>query len=80
MGSGEQSKHHQQKTTAKPIRFTNNVKNKVAGTDQEKLEMFRSLLRETMKKRQYKNYDQRETFLETKNSKLLLETDPNDKN
>ena len=41
--------------------------------------MFKSLLSETMKKHQYENEDLKEYFLETEhNTKLLLQTDPNE--
>ena len=54
-------------------------KDKIAVTDHEKCEMFKSLLSETMTERQYENEDLQRHFLETEQkAKLLLETDPNE--
>ena len=52
---------------------------KIAVTDNEKCEMFKSLLSETMKKHQYENEDLQRHFFDTEQkTKLLLEADPNE--
>ena len=52
-------------------------KDKIAITDHEKCEMFKSLLSETMIEHQYENEDLQKRFLETeKNTKNLSETNP----
>ena len=54
-------------------------KNKIAVTDIEKYETFKSLLSETMKEHQYENENLQSNFLETEqNTKLLLEANPNE--
>ena len=54
-------------------------KNKIAVTDHEKNEMFKSLLSETMNEHQNENQDLQRHFPETEqNTKLLLENDPKD--
>ena len=52
-------------------------KDKIAITDHEKCEMFKSLLIETMIEHQYENEDLQKHFLKTEqNTKRLIETDP----
>ena len=52
-------------------------KDKIAITDHEKCEKFKSLLTETMIEHQYENKDLQKHFLETEqNTKHLSETDP----
>ena len=53
------------------------LKDKIAITDHEKCEMFKSLLSETMIEHQYENEDLQKHFFETEqNTKHLSETDP----
>ena len=57
--------------------FQITFKDKIAITDHEKCEMFKSLLSETMIEHQYENEDLHKHFLETEqNTKRLIETEP----
>ena len=76
-GSGKQSKPSPAINNHQADHIYITLKDKIAITDHEKCEMFKSLLSETMIEHQYENEDLQKHFLETEqNTKCLIETEP----